>query len=62
MTNRSKRNITPGKGDIYTFMDCGYFDSPLCRFDGKDPFKYVNLNGWLCSMLRENGYCPEGFR
>jgi len=45
-----------------TYMNCEYFDSPLCRFDGKDPFKHVNLNGWLCSMLRENGYCPKGFQ
>jgi len=44
-----------------TWVDCDYFDSPLCRCDGRDPFKHVNLNGWLCGMLRENGYCPEGF-
>jgi DNA polymerase III sliding clamp (beta) subunit (PCNA family) len=29
---------------------------------GKDPFVHVNLNGWLCSMLRERGWCPRGFR
>lgn len=61
MTDRSQRNITPGKGDISTWLDCEYLDSPVCRWDGKDPFVHVNLNGWLCSMLRESGWCPRGY-
>lgn len=60
--NPMKRKIVPELRSIpLTWLDCEYFDSPLCRWDGKDPFKYVNLNGWLCSMLRGNGYCPRGF-
>ena len=56
------RPYTPELRSIpLTSRDCEYRDKVLCRWDGKDPFKHVNLNGWLCSMLIRMGVCPRGY-
>lgn len=54
---RQHRNITPGTGDIQTFMDCP---------DRKetDLVAVCKMNWWgklSCDSLRHVGDCPRGY-
>jgi hypothetical protein len=60
MTPRSQRNITPGKGDIYTFADCPdrvpgilYRSIIFCDYD---PEQCVE-----CRTLFRSDECPRGY-
>lgn len=59
MTNR-KRNITPGKGDIYTFMDCPVW---IGKFNGHIDGRDHCLNHFMqCHNVIAAGQCRRGFR
>jgi hypothetical protein len=63
------RTITPGKGDISTFLDCEeyslFFSSEIhgeriCKFGAPDRI-YLFGKPALCGDLCKRGLCPVGF-
>ena len=64
MTDRSKRNITPGKGEINTFMDCNHF---LGKMFVQQACGVLFVAGaqtddeMSCENARSGGYCPRGY-
>jgi len=68
MTDRKQRNITPGKGDISTFLDCPdrWWESELTLVDGGPRYScqswYIDMDVvYLCENCRRDGECPRGF-
>lgn len=60
MTDRQQRNITPGKGDIYTWMDCpdklpGVLFGTIIFCDN-DPEQCVE-----CRVMLKKNECPRGY-
>ena len=69
ITDSKRRNITPGKGDIYTFVDCPsrWWEQELSIVHKQELYScqrwYLDMGcAYLCEKCINEGKCPEGFR
>jgi len=69
MTDHNHRNVTPGTGDIVTFMDCPdrWYELEYSMVHPPDQYScqqwFLDMGTvYLCDTCREAGKCPRGFR
>ena len=62
MMTPSNKQITPGKNDIYTYLDCPDRTGLICVDIDDRLCENEEWDGFPCAVSCRGLFCPRGFR